>query len=184
MWPKASRATPTLSDIAARRAAGKPRACPGSRIEGMAMSEEVVRSPGVDSVLASQWAQVRGRLRSEFGEATFRSWLKPLTLLGQSDDQVAIAVKTRFMRDWISQHYADRIRALWQAANPEIRTIEFVVDGSRPQAMRAQPLPIDPPLIAETPRVENGGGFAPEDVSAPLDPRFTFENFVVGKSNE
>jgi len=150
----------------------------------MIMSEGVVRTPGVESSLSSQWAQVRGRLRSEFGEATFRSWLKPLTLIGQSDCQVSIAVKTRFMRDWISQHYADRIRALWQAANPEIRTIEFVVDGSRPQAMRAQPLPIDPPLIAETPRVENGGGFAPEDVSAPLDPRFTFENFVVGKSNE
>jgi chromosomal replication initiator protein len=150
----------------------------------MIMSEGVVRTPGVESSLSSQWAQVRGRLRSEFGEATFRSWLKPLTLIGQSDCQVSIAVKTRFMRDWISQHYADRIRALWQAANPEIRTIEFVVDGSRPQAMRAQPLPIDSPLIAETPRVENGGGFAPEDVSAPLDPRFTFENFVVGKSNE
>ena len=101
------------------------------------MSEEVVRSPGVDSVLASQWAQVRGRLRSEFGEATFRSWLKPLTLLGQCDAQVSIAVKTRFMRDWISQHYAERIRAFWHAANPDIRSIEFVVDGSRPQAMTA-----------------------------------------------
>ena len=150
----------------------------------MIMPQEVFRTPGVESSLSSQWAQVRGRLRSEFGEATFRSWLKPLTLIGQSDCQVSIAVKTRFMRDWISQHYADRIRALWQVANPEIRNIEFVVDGSRPQAMRAQPLPIDPPLIAETPRVENAGGFAPEDVSAPLDPRFTFENFVVGKSNE
>src|SRR5258708_16568036 len=107
----------------------------------MVMSEEVARVPGVDSVLAGQWAQVRGRLRSEFGEATYRSWLKPLTLLGQSDCQVSIAVKTRFMRDWISQHYAERIRALWHAANPEIRGIEFVVDGSRPQAMKAQHLP-------------------------------------------
>ena len=42
------------------------------------------------------------------------------------------------MRDWISQHYAERIRALWHAANPEVRGIEFVVDGSRPQAMKAQ----------------------------------------------
>src|SRR5215813_4418262 len=177
------------SDIAARRAAGKPRACPGSRTEGMAMSEEVVRTPGVDSVLAGQWAQVRGRLRSEFGEATFRSWLKPLTLLGQSEDQVAIAVKTRFMRDWISQHYAERIRALWHAANPDIRSIEFVVDGSRPQAMKAQSVPTEHSIgaaellrgdIAPAP----GAALVSEDVSAPLDPRFTFENFVVGKSNE
>jgi chromosomal replication initiator protein len=157
------------------------------------MSEEVVRAPGVDSILASQWAQVRGRLRSEFGEATFRSWLKPLTLLGQSDCQVSIAVKTRFMRDWITQHYAERIRALWHAANPEIRGIEFVVDANRPQAMKAQHLtaervPAAPePGRAEPGRAEPARGethpaatFAPEDVSAPLDPRFTFENFIVG----
>ena len=149
------------------------------------MSEETLRIPGVDSSLASQWAQVRGRLRSEFGDATFRSWLKPLTLIGQNDCQIAIAVKTRFMRDWISQHYADRIRALWHAANPDIRGIELVVDGSRPQAMKAHSLTTETTVPAAEPaRPESTGGFAPEEVSAPLDPRFTFENFVVGKSNE
>jgi chromosomal replication initiator protein len=147
------------------------------------MAEESPSGPGVDSTLASQWAQVRGRLRTEFGEATFRSWLKPLTLVGQHENAVNIAVKTRFMRDWIAQHYADRIRSLWHATNPTIRSIELVVDG-RPQAMRAQSLPIEPAIIAEVPRVEPGNSFAPEDVSAPLDPRLTFENFVVGKSNE
>ena len=154
------------------------------------MSEEVVRSPGVDSVLASQWAQVRGRLRSEFGEATFRSWLKPLTLLGQCEAQVSIAVKTRFMRDWISQHYAERIRALWHAANPDIRSIEFVVDVSRPQAMKAQQVTVQrtlggvESLHGDSLPAAAGQVFVPEDVSAPLDPRFTFENFIVGKSNE
>lgn len=34
------------------------------------------------SELQSQWARVRGRLRSEFGEAAFRNWLKKLTLAG------------------------------------------------------------------------------------------------------
>jgi chromosomal replication initiator protein len=173
------------------------------------MAEDSPRAPGVDSALASQWAQVRGRLRTEFGEATFRSWLKPLTLVGQHEDAVNIAVKTRFMRDWITQHYAERIRSLWQAANPDIRSIELVVDGSRPQAMKAQSLAVDRPAEPEAvtngvhrgdgprdaaprseaprlehTRIEHGNGFAPEDVSAPLDLRFTFENFVVGKSNE
>ncbi len=145
--------------------------------------EDSPKTPGVDATLASQWAQVRGRLRSEFGEATYRSWLKPLTLVGQYDGAINIAVKTRFMRDWISQHYAERIRALWQAANPAVRSVELIVDGSRPQAMKAQSMPIERP-VGEVPRVEATNGFAPEEVSAPLDPRFTFENFVVGKSNE
>ena len=151
------------------------------------MAEDSPRAPGVDAQLASQWAQVRGRLRNEFGEATFRSWLKPLTLIGQQDASVSIAVKTRFMRDWIQQHYAERIRCLWQAANPAVRSIELVVDGSRPQAAKARPLTAEPPLDtgrAEPARHDGGNGFAPEDVTGPLDLRFTFENFVVGKSNE
>ena len=44
--------------------------------------------------------------------------------------------------------------------------------------------PFDGQRAAEAPKVEATNGFAPEEVSAPLDPRFTFENFVVGKSNE
>jgi len=151
------------------------------------MAEDSPRAPGVDAQLASQWAQVRGRLRNEFGETTFRSWLKPLTLIGQQDAAISIAVKTRFMRDWIQQHYAERIRCLWQAANPAVRSIELVVDGSRPQAAKARPMAAEPPLDngrAELHRHDAGNGFAPEDVTGPLDLRFTFENFVVGKSNE
>jgi chromosomal replication initiator protein len=174
---------PMPNAIAEKRAAGRPPASPGFKSEMRAVVDDSPKGPGVDGTLASQWAQVRGRLRSEFGEATFRSWLKPLTLIGQHDSAIDIAVKTRFMRDWISQHYAERIRALWQAANPAVRSVEFIVDGSRPQAMKAQSMPIEPPA-AEAPRVEATNGFAPEEVSAPLDPRFTFENFVVGKSNE
>ena len=59
---------------------------------------------GSDSQINAQWARVRGRLRAEFGEAAFRSWLKPLTLVGHSGGEVRVAVPTRFMRDWILSH--------------------------------------------------------------------------------
>src|SRR6266481_952475 len=151
--PKGSRAMPMPNAIAEKRAGGRPPASPGFKSEMRAVVDDSPKGPGVDGTLASQWAQVRGRLRSEFGEATFRSWLKPLTLIGQHDSAIDIAVKTRFMRDWISQHYAERIRALWQAANPAVRSVEFIVDGSRPQAMKAQAMPIERPAD-EAPRVD------------------------------
>src|SRR5207244_4826125 len=112
------REAPMPNVPAARPGAGRPPACRGPRIEVMIMSQEFVRTPGVESSLSSQWAQVRGRLRTEFGEATFRSWLKPLTLIGQIDSQISIAVKTRFMRDCISHHYAARMLSLRQARLP------------------------------------------------------------------
>ena len=65
--------------------------------------------------LQAQWARVRGRLREEYGEPAYRSWLRPLTLVGLADGVLRIAVPARFMRDWVAQHYADRLRALWKA---------------------------------------------------------------------
>lgn len=148
-----------------------------------------------DSMLNAQWARVRGRLRAEFGEATFRSWLKPLTLAGKRGADLRVAVPSRFMRDWVATHYADRLKALWSSENPEIRTVEVIVDAQRPKdealdagfdatlddgaAEDAAPaVPAAPQVIAA--RDDD----SVESVSAPLDPRLTFENFVVGKSNE
>ena len=77
----------------------------------------------------AQWARVRGRLRDEFGEAAFRSWLKSMTLAEVSDGRVRIGVPTRFLRDWVAAHYADRIRALWNGENGAIAAIDIFVNG-------------------------------------------------------
>src|SRR5688572_17255942 len=80
-----------------------------------------------DPNIDAQWARVRGKLEAEFGEATFKSWLKPLTLLAMDKGEIRIAVPTRFMRDWVRAHDADRIRRLWAAETRNVRRIEIVV---------------------------------------------------------
>jgi len=133
------------------------------------------------------WARVRARLRVEYGDAAFNSWLKPLTLREVRDGRVYLTVSTRFMRDWVAQHYGDRLVALWREEDPSVRGIDIFVDTGAPQlspAARASAgKPVaedDAPVAAES---EDGiGGI--DEISAPLDPRFTFEEFVVGKPNE
>ncbi len=144
-----------------------------------------------DSMLNAQWARVRGRLRAEFGDATFRSWLKPLSLAGKRGPDLRVSVPSRFMRDWVATHYADRLKALWSSENPEIRTVEVIVDANRPVpeleldgaegSAAEDEAPASVPHVPATPVREDD---SVESVSAPLDPRLTFENFVVGKSNE
>lgn len=80
-----------------------------------------------DSDIQGQWARVRARLRDEFGEAAFRSWLRAMTLLEVEAGRVRIGVPTRFLRDWVAAHYADRIRTLWLSENGAISAIEVVV---------------------------------------------------------
>ncbi len=151
------------------------------------------RSGQPDSIIDAQWARVRARLRAEFGEAAFKSWLKPLTLLSVADGEAKITVPTRFMRDWVRTHYADRIRALWQAENKTVLTVEVVVQTAtaiargepRPVVARAgAPLSARPVLRADGTAVAAVPSARDDDFGAPLDPRCTFDNFVTGKPNE
>jgi chromosomal replication initiator protein len=128
--------------------------------------------------LHQQWTQVQGLLRAEVGDLTFNTWLAPLQLLGPEGDRIVFAVPTRFLRDWVDSHYADRIRSLWRRFNPQIGGVTVVV---QPVATVAEPAP-PTPAEALPPRAEDTSGL--DEIGAPLDPRATFENFVVGKPNE
>jgi chromosomal replication initiator protein len=144
---------------------------------------------GTDNQLNAQWARVRGRLRAEFGEATFRSWLKPLTLAGRRGPDLRVAVPSRFMRDWVATHYADRLKTLWSNEDPDIRSVEVIVDATQAEAIAAVEEAPEAPHIVETVAEDTldageAEGEILDDWSGNLDPRLTFENFVVGKSNE
>jgi chromosomal replication initiator protein len=137
------------------------------------------------SELQTQWARVRGRLRNEFGEAAFRNWLKKLTLAGLRGSELHLAVPTRFIRDWIGSNYSDRLLVLWAGENPAIRSIELIVEArTRPDDEPSATLePTSRP--AEGSRADMGAAEIGKSVLvASLDPRFTFEDFIVGKSNE
>ncbi len=137
-----------------------------------------------------EWARVRGRLRAEVGDAAFRSWLKPLTLVGAKNGVARMSVPTRFMRDWVVSNYAERIRILWQDEDVGIERVEIVVQppprpapkpDCAPKAAESRP-PRQPVVAPAVARNEADNSY--RDLSAPLDRRFTFEDFVVGKPNE
>ena len=141
---------------------------------------------------SEQWARVRGRLRAEVGDAAFRSWLKPLTMVSAKKGVVRMSVPTRFMRDWVVSHYSESIQMLWQEEGIGISSIEIVVQPPP----RPKPKSECAPRVAEAPRaarwavapISTRSSAEPAtshlDLSAPLDERFTFENFIVGKPNE
>jgi chromosomal replication initiator protein len=141
-------------------------------------------------LVTAQWQRVRTRLREEFGEAAYRSWLCSLTLAEVAESSVKIEVPTRFLRDWVMAHYVDRIRALWIGENRAISRIDVVV-GEQRRVEKVEPVPADFPESREPPRAPAYVNAAPtiegesdREISAPLDARFTFENFIVGKPNE
>jgi chromosomal replication initiator protein len=118
------------------------------------------------------WERVRERLKGDLGDATFASWVRLLTIATTSPDRVVLSAPSRFVRDWVTSHYSSRIGELWRGEG--VRTVEFAI---------RDPAAADPNDRARDHRreaLQDSGN----DLSAPLDPRFRFESFVVGKPNE
>ena len=126
------------------------------------------------------WDGVYKELREEFGEAVFRSWLKPLTLQAYYHNTLEVSVPTRFMRDWIQTHYSKRVLEMLNGKFDDIKRLEIVVvqaaqTGAQDTAVEAVKKTNDNKVA---PAMEEMG-----DLASPLDPRFTFGSFVVGKPN-
>jgi chromosomal replication initiator protein len=145
--------------------------------------------------LAAQWARIRGRLQNEVGNVEYRTWLRQMTLAGLDGDEVIINLPTRFLRDWVKGHYGDRVATLWHAENPDVRRVDLRVgpslgpiSGMRDgQGLTESLVPTNPPDIAPplpVSRIHDRNGEPRSDLAVPLDPRFTFDAFVVGKPNE
>src|SRR3954454_6931969 len=133
---------------------------------------------------ASEFQRVLGLLRDEVGDTAYRSWLQSLRVERVKNGEAVIAVPTRFLRTWIADHYADRLLALWRGENPSIVRLSLIVE---PQAAAAVTTDEAPPADSIGTAEPAGLPDLPEDreqLSAPLDSRFTFENFIVGKPNE
>ena len=133
-----------------------------------------------DEDVAAQWMRVRGRLQAEYGEAAYRSWLKPMTLQSLDGGCLVIGVPTDFMRDWIAAQYAQRLMDLWVEENRDIRKIEIVTAAGTARSL--------PSKQREVPVAGRNGADANaltiENLTAALDARYTFDTFVTGKPNE
>lgn len=139
--------------------------------------------PRLEPKITAQWARVRGLLRSEVGDASYRSWLKPLTLVSVTCGIVKVAVPTRFMRDWVVSHYGDRLRELWVGENSTVDVVDVFVQTPTTRSLK-RPVDYQQPTLPNRSLSTNSLSEARPEISAPIDPRFTFSNFVVGKPNE
>ena len=143
------------------------------------------RDPSVEA----QWARVRAKLRKELGDTAYRSWIRPLTLLGVENGEARLGATTRFVRDWVRSHHADLIRTIWASENREVSAVDIAVQAATTVARSEDLARAEPPrpamqLLRTQEPVGATAPDAPEEFGAALDARFTFDTWVVGKSNE
>jgi chromosomal replication initiator protein len=138
-----------------------------------------------DGLIQETWLRVCDSLRAEVGETSYKSWLKPMAVREVRDGKVRISVPTRFMRDWVMAHYAERLENLWCGEMPEVSSVDVFVQPERTTAPpAAKKVEVAPKPAQEEKSNSKRYDSYRNEISAPLDPRFTFDQFVVGKPNE
>jgi len=151
------------------------------------------------------WAQILEKTKESLAPAACDKWIVPLQPLSLNDTTLVLGAQTDFTRDWINDHYltilCDATTAIVGSARAV--TLETV---STPQTMHNEEPPIqgtlldataqtqDGTTVAETPAVSQPANHSDESLYGPqviapgdnssLNPRYTFETFVTGNSNQ
>jgi chromosomal replication initiator protein len=140
------------------------------------------------------WLRVKNRLRAELGEDIFSSWFARMEIEAVDKGAVRLSVPTRFLRNWIQSHYSERVLSSWQSEEPAVTRLELSVRSAaiRPIAVKPKVLEAPPPS-RETHNGNLNGADTRSSVpfmtvhealgGSPLDPRLTFDSFIVGRSN-
>ena len=120
------------------------------------------------------WVTVQESFHKAFGNEIYSSWLKNISLIKEYNHYVILGVQTRFFRDWITSRYADKILSELQKHKLSINRIEFKIEGEKLSSKSLTSKP-DINIISD---IKDGVLNYNR-----LNPNLSFENFIIGKSN-
>jgi chromosomal replication initiator protein len=120
----------------------------------------------VAAVLETLWTRFLEAASRRLPSAALDSWLRSCRLVAAEGDHLRIGAPNRFCRDWLVQHHLEHLRLAAQDCLGGRPAVSVVVDDT------LAPAADDAPAIPGASRSDG------------LNPRYTFETFVVGSSNQ
>ncbi len=120
------------------------------------------------------WGGVREILRGTLGANSYSNWIEPLEFAKLADGVAVFHVPTNFIGNYVAQNFGDQMLYQMNRAGAGIQRLSFAVPAVNGVRSPGLPRAMAPTTMAE----------ADEIPSSPLDSRFTFDSFVVGKPNE
>lgn len=121
------------------------------------------------------WGRIRSELLSSLGKDAFTNWIDPLELLEAGGRVALFSVPTSFIGNWVSRNYGESILGMLRAEGLKVERLDFRTVTAKPVGPAAEKVATSYAASA-APVVDLPG--------SPLDTRFTFDSFVVGKPNE
>ncbi|MDO8704928.1 MAG: chromosomal replication initiator protein DnaA [Sulfuricaulis sp.] len=125
-------------------------------------------------MLSPVWKKCLERLEEELSAQQFNTWLRPLHAV-QDTQTLRLLAPNRFVMDWVRERFIERIAELIGEYSGGALKVQVEV-GSQSRPMAGAPKVANARIVAATPRTPS--------IIGRLDPAFTFENHVEGKSNQ
>jgi len=127
-----------------------------------------------------QWGELKQQIRQAVGQNKFRNWIEPLEFAEVSDGVATLSVPTRFIGNYVAQHFGDLILYKMSQVDSEVRKLDFRVAANTVNGTATAQAARSAPQAAPARAARNDNPLH----SAPLDERFRFDSFVVGKPNQ
>jgi chromosomal replication initiator protein len=140
-------------------------------------------SPAASLSAREIWSRLLDRARLELPEQTFKTWLEPTEPLTVDGETLFIGTPDQFAADWNEQKHAELLASLAPVALGHPIAVVFRVNEEQRTRPQMDLFVAPPPTLARRPFT------APSEqhtqvTKAPLSDRYTFDHFVIGKSNE
>lgn len=128
------------------------------------------------------WQETISHLENTLSPQHFKTWIKPIKFISLDKDQVILEVPNRFVLDWIKEHYSKTI----EETMSQIGAVAYDVDIRISTSIKNSPIS-DQPKTEEKqpeppqPKADQG---TPWNSALNLNPKYTFEEFIAGSSNQ
>jgi chromosomal replication initiator protein len=121
------------------------------------------------------WDQILARIETKMNRHTFYTWFRPTSFVAEDRSTITVRVPDVSFREWLSKHYGAVISEAMAELNRPNMTVNFVSESSAD-------VPTIPLNADETAAFVSG--VAPPPAGPGLNPRYTFDTFIVGSSNQ
>src|SRR5512146_3436301 len=119
------------------------------------------------------WQSVLSQLQLDMAKPSYDTWVRDTRAVSYESGTLTVAVPNAYARDWLESRLASTVNRLLIGVLNTNASVRFVVGQSEDAA-----LPETEPAVA-APEIE----VQPRPHHSTLNPRYTFENFVVGSAN-
>ena len=134
--------------------------------------EDELHQGGIDV----SWSKITSELKKSLDKDSFQNWIKPVRFESLIGASLTLSVHTRFLRDWIIKNYASVIKRSYLDQGVTVEKLSILVKENNNRIIPGTE------VVFQDKEDEDDQYY--DDISAPLDPQFTFDNFIVGKPNE